>query len=516
MHELKEMTKARLQAEAAEKMSTGGGSGPNFPSNCNVVELETRETSAFNGVTSLQQQQQQSNNHNNMYSLQPNSFQQGYDDGQSMHSDPTSIRPAQVSPPSPAMHGFLPAGHGYGNENNNNTLAGHLSAGNRARVDSYPESNWESASVTSHNSTASYLGSESAFSAGVGGGNGAGFSQGGDDQSLGRTQSYPAGFNRTVACNQDMPSRENTPTSVPSPLGSSYFDSAGSLGQNRQRAMTLSPRPGGGLSLLHEDRPGFSEEDLAIPSFSSSRHVRQPLPNRSRRSFSPIMQPQPFGIETMAAYGGGSSAAGVIGGGLHENRPRTSSAVSLPAISHTAEEFALDPNIDGGASSRRSSDCVGIRSFPIQEHEANSLITGTPGFLGSASLYGGSDPGTHTSSVSGVFRHDFSGMPAPPGLEHPSVLSLPRMDHLSSVSSGNTDSIGSNRVRASTWDVFGSSTSASSLHQYTVAEDTLAGDLASILKLSGAEEKVDVDRPPGMFGDFSGFGKSNDFGGNLY
>jgi len=54
------------------------------------------------------------------------------------------------------------------------------------------------------------------------------------------------------------------------------------------------------------------------------------------------------------------------------------------------------------------------------------------------------------------------------------------------------------------------------LHQYTVAEDTLAGDLASILKLSGAEEKVDGDRPPGMFGDFSGFGKSNDFGGNLY
>ena len=495
------MTKARLQAEAAEKMPCGNSGDRN--SNSHVVELEDRDSGAYDNVQSNYSQQQ--------FSLQ------GY--GNDPHSLPSHVQPqpmasdlifnggrqpAQVSPPSPALLGFYPTGTSY---NDNGYQDQNRVSGNRNRVDSYPDSNWDDASVTSRNSTVAsdYLGSESAFSSGVGGG----FSQAGDDQSgasLGRTQSYPAGYGRSFGT-QEMTSRENTPTSVPSPMSTSYFDPSNSLGQNRQRAMTLSPRPG--LSLLHEDRPVFSEEELAIPSFSSSRHIRQPMPSRSRRSFSPILQHQSYTSDSMGSFGSGTSV--MIGGGMYENRPRTSSAVSLPAISHTAEEFALDMN----GSSRRSSDTSVVRAAPIQEH-ASSSLAGTTGLLGSSGLYGSADT---LGLVSSVFRNDLGGIPAPPGLDHPSLAPLPRMEPLAT-RNGNLDGLGSTRGRASTWvagcDLFGSSNSTG-LYESS-AEDTLAGDLASILKLSGAEDRPDGNRSGGMFDGISGsfLSKSNDFGRNIY
>jgi len=53
-----------------------------------------------------------------------------------------------------------------------------------------------------------------------------------------------------------------------------------------------------------------------------------------------------------------------------------------------------------------------------------------------------------------------------------------------------------NRVRAATW-VAGSSVCGANTGLYdSMADDTLSGDLASILKLSGAEEK---DENSGLF-----------------
>ena len=461
------MTKARLQAEAADKMPSPGDRNPSVA----VIEMEARDAGTFDSV--------QSNSSHSM----PTHMQ--HMQSQSLLPEQTSFfrQPAQVSPPSPAFHTYHHSGaSSYDNaaQDPNRTM------GNRVRVDSYPESNWENASVTSHNSTVAsdYLGSESAFSSGVGGG----FSQAGDDQSglsLGRTQSYP------------VPSRESTPTSVPSPLGSSYFDSSAAMAQNRQRAMTLSPRPG--LSLLHEDRPGFSDDALGIPSFSSSsRHSRQQLPSRSRRSFSPIMQPHGFTSDSYVGFG--NNGAGIIGGVIQENRPRTSSAVSLPAISHTAEEFALDGH---GSNSRRSSDGVNIGGLSIQEHGALSLAGAGESLMSSSSLYGSGD----IRSISAVFRDEYGYVPAPPGLGPTDGLASASLANPLTTRAGSMDGLASdnNRVRASTWvaggDVFGSS---SGLYESTV-DDTLAGDLASILKLSGAEEKDDTF-----------LGRSNDFGRNFY
>ena len=462
VHELKEMTKARLQAEAAEKMPGDENA------NGNSMGMERGPSSPFNGASS-------------------NSFQPVPLQSQSMLPEQTSYyhQPAEVSP-SPAFHTHhhqsTPLPYDNASQDPNRAM------GNQYRTDSYTESNWENASVTSHNSTVAsdYLGSESAFSSGVGGG----FSQAGDDQpglSLNRTQSYP------------IPSRESTPTSLPSPLASSYFDSsaaAAALASNRQRAMTLSPRPG--LSLLHEDRPGFSDDALGIPSFSSSsRQARQQLPTRPRRSFSPIMQPQGY-VSDGFAGGFGSNSAGVIGGVVYENRPRTSSAVSLPTISHTAEEFALD----GYGGGIRSSDGVNIGGSPIQEHDALSLTGPGESLMSTSSFYGSGD----MRSTSSVFRDEYGGISAPPGLGSSAGLTGSFMNPLMA-RTGSMDGNGSdnNRVRASTWvaggDIFGTS---SNLYESTV-DDTLAGDLASILKLSGAEEKDDT---------FSG--KPSDFGGSLY
>lgn len=470
VHELKEMTKARLQAEAAEKMSA-------------PADIETRDTSVQ--PTTYGQQQPppppQSVHHQmgqgsdvHLVSTQAPTKSLSYDQGSQMR------QPAQVSPLPPAFQNYNAQSSSF--DCNSSVDQRTIPVGNRNRLDSFPD-NWESASVTSHNSTVAsdYLGSESAFPSAVGGG----FSQLEEQpgMALGRTQSYPIGTSRPFG--NDMLSRETsmTPTSMSSPHGSSsssYFDPSM---QSRQRAMTLSPRPG--LSLLHEDRPGFSDGDLGIPSFSSSRHARQPLTARSRRSFSPVLQQQTF-VEPSSLVGGfGSHVPGVIGGSILDNRPRTSSAVSLPAISHTAEEFALDSTL------RRSSDSVSVNNrggAPIRE---NPPVGSAESFLSSSSLYGSSDSVGQSSAS--VFRNEFGGIPAPPGLGGPS-----RGD-------GAIGGIDSSRGRAATW-VAGQMSGADSmfgsggLYDYS-GEDTLAGDLASILKLSGAEEKpADTGRTgSGMF-----------------
>ncbi|CAB9505579.1 expressed unknown protein [Seminavis robusta] len=491
VNELKEMTKARLQAEAADKMSTSTGSA--------VVEMETRDPSSA-GFDAMQSNYGQSmpslDRSGHVVPSQVHTNSMGFDHGSSFR------QPAQVSPIPSSLHGF---GQSTSSSSFNDTLAQDPSrtvAGNRGRVDSYPDSNWDNASVTSHNSTVAseYLGSESAFSSGV---NGYGQLDDPSAMSLGRTQSYPLGSNgRSTAVSSEMVSRENTPTnSIPSPIGTSYFEpSASAMNQNRQRAMTLSPRPG--LSLLHEDRPGFCEDELGIPSFSSgSRHARQQLTARSRRSFSPILQPQAYASDSSLGAGGNYGSnnnlpGGVLGGNIMENRPRTSSTASLPAISHTAEEFALD----GHGTSRRSSDNVTMRGPTISEHSA--IHSGGDALLGSSSIYGsGVDGRSHQTSS--VFRNDYGGIPAPPGLGHDNI-GMPGSGHNPLVPrAGSLDGMGSNRVRASTWaaapasDMFGSS---SGLYDYN-GDDTLAGDLASILKLSGAEEKPDADRSGMLFSD---------------
>merc|ERR1712113_365585 len=129
----------------------------------------------------------------------------------------------------------------------------------------------------------------------------------------------------------EMPSYE-TPSLCNSSPGKLFYEN--SLGTaNRQRALTLSPRPV--LSLLHEDRPIISGEQLTMPSFSSSQ--RHPMNVRGLSSNYSNLVGASFSSENL---GFGQASPGIIGRALPDsfNRPRTSSAVSLPAISNTAEE----------------------------------------------------------------------------------------------------------------------------------------------------------------------------------
>jgi len=436
VYELKEMTKARLQAEAAEN-NPGGN-----------IAHGTDSSRAFESVPSGYSQ-----------SMSPHTQQM-----QSQSALPGSSsyfrQPVQVSPPSPAFPIYQQIQFESASQYLNRA------PGNRSRNDTYPESNWESASVTSHNSTVAsdYLGSESAF---------AGHSQNGDDQSrisLPKAQSCPV-----------VSSREGTPTSLLSPLPPSLYE------DNRQRAMTLSPRPG--LSLLHEDRPGFNDESLGIPSFSSSRQNRQQFLTRSKRSFSPITKhngSQGFTSDRFSSFG--NNRGGFVGGSIHENRARTSSAVSLPAISHTYEEFALDSYVSNPSKSTES----------IQEHYASSLAGKSENLVTTSGFYGNCSDAMSSSSL--VFRDEYGVLPAPPGLgPNNGLASASLMDPMAArvgIVDGLPPSSENNRVRAATW-VAGSSVCGANTGLYdSMADDTLSGDLASILKLSGAEEK---DENSGLF-----------------
>jgi hypothetical protein len=108
------------------------------------------------------------------------------------------------------------------------------------------------------------------------------------------------------------------------PGNSPYYDAMG-YAQNRRRAATLSPRLG--LGHVQEDRP--VDIPIPMPSFSGSSGLSHP----------PGLQARP-----VSAFNSGSLGFARHGNcASNQNRPRTSSAVSLPARSDTADEFGLEP-----------------------------------------------------------------------------------------------------------------------------------------------------------------------------
>jgi len=370
VHELKEMTKARLQAEAAEKQPPSS-----VPS---------------------------------MVSVMP---------------EPHSMTRSQASP--------LPPGFRM---NSNSPYPDTMDHPNN-RFESWQESRgdaWETTSVST--AASDYLLPDSFSSVG-----------GGDDYSFGRPRPYQTNGPR------DMPSHESMqmsalPMNGASNSSSSYYDG---YPQNRRRAATLSPRPG--LMHLHEDRPVLSGEGgPGIPYFSSCRL----LPVRNRVAYNN----NGSNMSNDASYG----------------RQRTSSTTSLPAISHTAEEF-------GDA---------------------------TPSLF--SSQFSGSvreDEGLAVTGLVDVFRGSptsFNGMTSPPpGMGESDRLYVSRTNTSSSGGFGGSFGNGDERARAATWsghtsDLFGPGLFGDNRNNDD--QDALASDLASILKLSGAKEESDglFYCPPGL------------------
>jgi len=236
---------------------------------------------------------------------------------------------------------------------------------------------------------------------------------------------------------------------------SPYFDS--SFAPNRRRAATLSPRVG--LSHLHEDRPVLpGQESPGLPSFRS-------------RALSPANLAPRATVGAFVPHHEHQSNQAVLSRGI-DNRLRTSSTTSLPPYSNTADEFALE--------------------------------TGLPTCLNGFSSLPEERPGSNVTGLSDVFRGTPQAQVAPP----------PGMTDLCHRGIGSLDTFAEQpRDRASTWGAQDlrlastwadpSSSSASNVFgpgviggqsQQQANGDSLAGDLASILKLSGATEGSSLQR----------------------
>jgi hypothetical protein len=192
----------------------------------------------------------------------------------------------------------------------------------------------ETASTNSYNNSviSDNLGSESAYSAGIGSGM---LSQTDSDLAsipFNRSLSYTGG--PLMSNDGNMVDRKPAALSAfasPASNRNDFSFDAAVGGGNRHRAATLSPNP---VSIL-EDRPHFDGQGLAVPNFSSSGRVS--LLARSRGNSSSSILPSQHADETLL---GQTAAMFALDEGA--NRARTESSVSLPHISQTADEFGVD------------------------------------------------------------------------------------------------------------------------------------------------------------------------------
>ena len=276
---------------------------------------------------------------------------------------------------------------------------------------------------------------------------------------------YPASLNGTASFNGDEAitfGRASTFPNNNSLSGNDWSDhyqvplADNSYAPNRRRAVTLSPRPG--LVQLNEYRPVLPPPSVPMDmNLVNSNSGVGPLGRHASSSF-----PQQQFIDYMLPHY--ADTAG--------NRARTLSAVSLPSISHTAEEF-------GGG--RFSSQFDSVRE--------DTAVTGLSDvFRGASPVF---------DSICGSSLQGFGS----------STTTLPNDTSLGLVSSGST-SFGASRMRAATTtsssDFILPSTSSSEFlldsdprHRAATWSESanqtldlfcgqdLSEDLASILKLSG-------------------------------
>lgn len=245
---------------------------------------------------------------------------------------------------------------------------------------------------------------------------------------------------------------------LPDPSSVSFGGAADLSSMNRRRAQTLSPRQG--FSFVEDDHnTSFRTDFPRVPSYSTPSKNRQvpKFPLESDLFTEHPARPSHMDSRSRAqTYSAGRSNESMNqcfpGISWNDNRPRTSSAASLPAMSHTAEEFFMmePPGFQGSSFHRLSSD-IGV----LKEEDA--LI----------------------SSLAGLVD-DFR-KPSPPGFDPlvGGILDPVPMDRYE-LGSSKSFAIGpDNRHRASTWapdSMFGTSPSRTS--------GLGMEELAAILKLS--------------------------------
>ena len=131
----------------------------------------------------------------------------------------------------------------------------------------------------------------------------------------------------------------SAPYNHPGATSPSYYDPAMSFNHNRRRAATWSPR----LGLSHVQEEYIPERASPMPSIPGNAPCP---PGLQARPMTPFNMSNPVGYSFVP----------------NSNRPRTSSAVSLPPMSHTADEFDLEPCLRSSpfGAVREESDTLGL------------------------------------------------------------------------------------------------------------------------------------------------------------
>lgn len=318
VQELKEMTKARLQAEAAERHDQ------------DYSRTGTNTTGKY----------QQSSSHQQPFQQQ-SSLRDGIRDGpcDNTHSDQRGVAVSNITPigfskqrelqpnsSSPSVSG--PPGFQSHPSQGSLSSPGIQGRDSWHQQQQHSKETWETGSVASHNSTinSEYLGRESPYTP--------------DeitDMPFNRTLSYPSG--NVSLGNIDRSFDNSAHASVG---GGPYFDNSG-LNANRRRASTLSPRQGlsslvelsprNGLSNLHENQAtSFGTiADLSIPFDPKTHnhlHIRQSPESALMEKHNDSGFGRNFNVD-----------------GISFNRPRTSSAPSVSTF--VSKEMFGDNGLSG-------------------------------------------------------------------------------------------------------------------------------------------------------------------------
>eukprot|EP00980_Cylindrotheca_fusiformis_P009731 scaffold2149_cov187-Cylindrotheca_fusiformis.AAC.9 len=304
VQELKQMTKARLQAEASDTQDANRLSPLDFDASAHEVRERAMSSTSIPSLVQVGQSAP-----NQSMGRQPRTSPVGFQTFNSKSPKRSSVDSSSSF--------VIPAHDSW--DSGQQQLK--LDALETASINSYNNS-----SVISDN-----LGSESAYSGGLGSG------------MLSQTDSDFASipFNRSLSYtgNAFVPNDGKMVDGKPAPSSASAspasnknahsFDAA--VGGNRRRSSTLSPNP---ISIM-EDRPQPNGEGLAIPNFSSPGRASLLARPRLSSASSMLSTSQ----QTENTLFGQSSGMFPFDG---PNRPRTQSSVSLPPISHTADDFGGD------------------------------------------------------------------------------------------------------------------------------------------------------------------------------
>jgi hypothetical protein len=304
---------------------------------------------------------------------------------------------------------------------------------------------WETASSASQQSAvlSENLGSDSALSSGFA----SGVNTPSESLPVPRSRSYTYPAVLQPGARDLMFNEEKTSPSTASP-GSGYPYFVPAVGTNRRRACTMSPKQGS----IQEDRPHFSGDALAMPSFSSVDHSTFPMRSR-KNSYSPVLSQ--LGLEKPSS---GESTALFDG----TNRPRASSATSLPQSFPTGEEYPLE------------------NSSSFSQHSTSPLLN---------PLGAGSRARARSEDVYRERQEFASGnLPVLPGFSSGNDVSAssgfhynPAFSRIETVDNIGNAPAGSNAAAASASDIFSSIGIG-------------AHDMGSILKMSGAGDRPDRER----------------------